>query len=96
MLGEAPWILIVPNVYNDIVLFTGHLTIATAIRRQRSSPEPGYQVVNVGLSEAQTGYKMIGFWILAASPHRIEGNPYSRLPHWYIETMRGEFPTLSG
>lgn len=48
MLGEAPWILIVPDVYNDIVLFMGHLTIATAIRRQRSSPEPGYQVAMSG------------------------------------------------
>ena len=37
---------------------------------------------------------MIGFWIMAASPHRLEGNPYSRLSHWYVETTRGKFSCL--
>ena len=43
MLRGVLWILIVPDVYSDIVLFMCPLTIATAIRKQRSLPEPGYR-----------------------------------------------------
>ncbi len=35
---------------------------------------------------------MIGFWIMAPSPHRLKGKWYSRLSHWYIEIPRGNLP----
>ena len=49
-------------------------------------------IYDVGLSNYQTGYNMIGFWIMAASPHRMERKRYSRLSHWYIETTRVSIP----
>ena len=48
MLGEALWVLIVPDVCRDIVLFMCPLMIATAIRKQRMFPEPGYRVAMSG------------------------------------------------
>ena len=48
MVRETSSMLVVPNVYSDIVLFMGPLTIATAMRKQRSFPEPGYQVAMSG------------------------------------------------
>lgn len=48
MLREVLWILIVPKMYSDIVSFMCPLMIATAIRKQRSLPEPGYRVAMSG------------------------------------------------
>lgn len=45
-------------------------------------------ICDVGLSNHQTGYKIIGFWIMVASPHRIERKRYSRLSHWYVKSTR--------